>query len=465
MQKTLLVKALIVFGLMLLIGLPLLMIQETIKERIEFRQEAVNSIAADSVREQTIIGPILVIPYTEQYDERVEVAGGDDKSQDVKVPVRTELLRRTAQRRLLVYPNNLLIDGSIDADRRHRGIHQVLVYSGQHGFKGDFVVPASTQLPRKSPDSRLTVGEPFIALSIEDVRGIRNIPQLDWGGKKIEFEQGSELFAFRSGLHAPLGAMPLAAQQQVRFAFDLGLDGIERQHFVPVAKNSQISLKSNWPHPQFGGRFLPSPKYRQINADGFQVEWGISSLATNAQTQLSAIEGEFKVHDSAPLGQVERFSVGFIEPVNVYSQSDRATKYGLLFVALTFAAFFIFEILKSLPIHPVQYLLVGLSLVIFFLLLVGLAEHVAFLTAYLIASAACIVLISFYLTHVLHNAWRGIGFGVALTMLYGALYGLLNSENNALVMGSILLFAVLAAIMVVTRKVDWYQIGKGSAQQ
>ena len=463
MQKTLLVKALIVFGLMLIIGLPLLMIQETIKERMEFRQEAVNSIAADSVREQTIIGPILVIPYTEQYEERVEVAKGDDK--EAKSAVRTELLRRTVQRRLLVYPNNLLLNGNIDTDRRYRGIHQVLVYSGQHAFKGDFTVPAGSQLPRKSPDSRVTLGAPFVALSIEDVRGIRNIPKIDWGGQKIEFEQGTDLFAFRSGLHAPLGAMPLTAPQQVHFSFDLGLDGIERQHFVPVAKNSQISIKSNWPHPQFGGRFLPSPKFRQINADGFQVEWSISSLATNAQTQLSTIEGEFKVPDSAPLGQIDRFSVGFIEPVNVYSQSDRATKYGLLFVALTFASFFIFEILKSLPIHPVQYLLVGLSLVIFFLLLVGLAEHIAFLTAYLIASAACIVLTSFYLVHVLHNAWRGIGFGVGLTMLYGALYGLLSSENNALVMGSILLFAVLAAIMVATRKVDWYQIGKGAPQE
>lgn len=463
MQKTLLVKALIVFGLMLIIGLPLLMIQETIKERMEFRQEAVNSIAADSVREQTIIGPILVIPYTEQYEERVEVAKGDDK--EAKSAVRTELLRRTVQRRLLVYPNNLLLNGNIETDRRYRGIHQVLVYSGQHAFKGDFTVPAGSQLPRKSPDSRVTLGAPFVALSIEDVRGIRNIPKIDWGGQKIEFEQGTDLFAFRSGLHAPLGAMSLAAPQQISFAFELGLDGIERQHFVPVAKNSQISIKSNWPHPQFGGRFLPSPKFRQINADGFQVEWSISSLATNAQTQLSTIEGEFKVPDSAPLGQIDRFSVGFIEPVNVYSQSDRATKYGLLFVALTFAAFFIFEILKSLPIHPVQYLLVGLSLAIFFLLLVGLAEHIAFLTAYLIASAACIVLTSFYLVHVLHNAWRGIGFGVGLTMLYGALYGLLSSENNALVMGSILLFAVLAAIMMATRKVDWYQIGKGASQE
>ena len=145
--------------------------------------------------------------------------------------------------------------------------------------------------------------------------------------------------------------------------------------------------------------------------------------------------------------------------VNIYSQADRASKYGLLFVALTFAAFFVFEILKRLPIHPVQYALVGLALALFFLLLLGLSEHVEFALAYLAASAACIGLLSYYLGHVLRDRWRGLAFGSGLILLYGALYGLLISENNALVLGALLLFAVLAALMVATRKVDWYQIG------
>jgi inner membrane protein len=151
--------------------------------------------------------------------------------------------------------------------------------------------------------------------------------------------------------------------------------------------------------------------------------------------------------------------VAFVEPVNIYSQADRASKYGLLFVALTFAAFFVFEILKRLPIHPVQYALVGLALALFFLLLLGLSEHLDFALAYLGASAACIGLLSYYLGHVLRDRWRGLAFGSGLILLYGALYGLLISENNALVLGSLLLFAVLAALMVATRKVDWYQIG------
>ena len=157
---------------------------------------------------------------------------------------------------------------------------------------------------------------------------------------------------------------------------------------------------------------------------------------------------------------IDTFNVSFIEPVNIYSQAERAVKYGLLFVSLTFAAFFLFEVLKQLPIHPIQYLLVGLAMAIFFLLLVSLSEKISFILAYLSASLACIVLIGFYLSHVLRDWKRGFGFGCGLTVLYGILFGLLQSESNALIMGSILLFSVLSAVMVITRKVDWYQLVK-----
>jgi inner membrane protein len=160
------------------------------------------------------------------------------------------------------------------------------------------------------------------------------------------------------------------------------------------------------------------------------------------------------------VASIDYFGVSLIEPINIYSQAERAVKYGLLFVALTFTAFFLFELLKQLPIHPIQYTLVGMALALFFLLLVSLSEHMRFVYAYLIASGACILLIGFYLNYVLRSWKRGFGFGVALTVLYGVLYGLLRSENNALVMGSILLFAVLSSTMIATRKIDWYQLGR-----
>jgi inner membrane protein len=447
MQRTLLFKLIAILALTLLICLPLGLIDRTIVERGNFRQEAVASIAAESVREQTIIGPVVVIPYNDQFEEKVTENG----------VARSET--RTVRRQHLVFPNNLQVNGTVDTDRRYRGIHQVLVYSGQHKFSGDFVLPVKTELPRANASSRITLGRPLVALGIEDVRGIRNIPKINWGGQVIEFQQGSALSSFASGVHATLEMATLEREEPVKFAFDLGLDGIERLHFAPVGKNNEITLKSSWPHPQFGGRFLPPVRERSVTADGFTATWRISALSTSTQQQLLALEATATPRENA-LSALDRFSVGFIEPVNVYSLAERATKYGLLFVALTFAAFFIFEVLKSLPIHPVQYLLVGLALALFFLLLVGLSEHYAFIYAYLVSSLACIVLIGFYLSFVLHDRKRGMGFGVALTVLYGALYGLLISESNALVLGSILLFAVLAAVMVATRKVDWYQIGK-----
>lgn len=459
MQKTLLFKAMIVAALILIIGVPLMMIQATISERMSFHREAVNSIAADSVREQTIVGPVLVIPYTDEYEE-MQVVNAE--------PPKTRLVKHALNKRLLVFPNDLQITGKIDTDNRYRGIHKVLVYSGQHAVSGEFVMPALNTLQRESADSKLTLGQPFVALSIDDVRGIQKISAMAWNDKKIEFEQGSWLASFKNGLHAPIDLEGIKKSGTVKFAFDLGLDGIERLHFVPLAKTNRVTLSSKWPHPQFSGRFLPSPKARTINANGFTATWSISALATNAQQELDRLErsgngANTPSSSSASLDKIDYFSVGFIEPVNIYSQADRATKYGLLFVALTFAAFFLFELLRQLPIHPVQYLLVGLALALFFLLLVSLSEHIQFMHAYLIASCACILLIGFYLAYALRNWKRGLGFGFALTVLYGVLFGLLSSENNSLVMGSILLFAVLSAIMIATRKIDWYQIGKPAA--
>jgi inner membrane protein len=450
MQRSLLFKILIVVGLMAIIGIPLAMIQSTISERMAFRQEAVRSIASDSVRQQTLIGPVLIIPYTEQYEELVTLGVKDGDIQ------KTKTVTRTFNRKFSAFPNDLKITGNIDTDRRHRGIHEVLVYSGQHAFSGNFVLPTKDAIPLEKPNSRITLGHPYIAVYVDDVRGIQNIPHLAWGNRKIEFEQGAGMNDFNSGLHAPLGAMEFNESSVIPFSFDLGLDGIESLHIAPVGKNNLVTLTSKWPHPQFGGRFLPTPKARKIDANGFSATWNISSLATNAQQQLSRLDPVGKTAEA----DMDYFGVAFIEPVNVYSQADRAIKYGLLFIALTFSAFFLFEILKQLPIHPVQYLLVGLALALFFLLLVSLSEHLPFVRAYLTASSACILLIGFYLAHVLHNWKRGFGFGIALTALYGVLFGLLQSENNALVMGSILLFSVLSAIMIATRKVDWYQIGK-----
>lgn len=467
MHKSLLFKSLTVGLLMLIIGIPLVMIENTIDARLRFRNEAVRSIAADSVGQQSLLGPVLVIPYSEHYEEEEMI--------DVTTK-RSVIRQRVLNKRLFVFPNTLKMLSNVDTDQRYRGIHKVLVYNSLHTLNGNFQLPDQSAFVREKTASRLQFDTPFISLGLSDTRGLKNVPTINWDGRSYEFQQNSQLNYFKQGLHAPLEKLDFSAAKKVDFEFNLSIDGIEQFALIPIAKNNQITLRSKWQHPQFFGRFLPSPKERKIDANGFNATWNISSLSSDAQQQFlttqCCLSAEKPAEKSAPtsadgliaatqnLGQIDSFGVAFIEPVNIYSQSNRAIKYGLLFVALSFSAFFLFEILKQLPIHPVQYALVGLALVLFFLLLVSLSEHMQFAWAYLIASAACLSLISFYLCYALRSWRRGIGFGVALSLLYAALFGLLQSENNALILGSILLFCVLAAIMLVTRKVDWYQVGK-----
>jgi inner membrane protein len=192
-----------------------------------------------------------------------------------------------------------------------------------------------------------------------------------------------------------------------------------------------------------------------LSADGFAATWRTSHFATNlAQLhQRCAHSKQCDAFNSLSLG------VSFIQPVDLYQTVERSVKYGFLFILLTFAAFFLFEVLRQLAIHPVQYALVGAALAIFFLLLISLSEHIGFVRAYAIATCACVALIGYYAGHVLKSMRRGLGFTVALTALYGLLYVLLRSEDHALLMGALLVFVCLAAAMVATRRVDWYRIG------
>jgi inner membrane protein len=365
-----------------------------------------------------------------------------EKGKKVKV-------RKVEDHQQIVYPADLLAQGTLVPSTRYRGLHKVHVYEWRGSIAGRIDYDMAT-LPKSPNGEPAKIGEPYLALSIGDVRGLMGTPTLKVDDKTLQLAQGSRLPQLASGLHAAWPQKETLTRGSLRFSLAATLAGTEKLAFVPVGGNNRIDLVSTWAHPKFGGSFLP--RTRSVNDKGFQATWEISSLASSAQRQLFAV-------DAKTPGAIDTVEVVMADPVNVYSQADRAIKYGLLFVLLTFVGFFMFELLKQLPIHPVQYLLVGLGLAIFFLLLVSLSEHMAFVVAYLVASVACIGLLTFYLSHVLRSVKRSLGFGVMLTLLYGALYGLLMSEDNALVLGALLLFVVLAAIMIVTRKVDWYQIG------
>ncbi|WP_241303335.1 cell envelope integrity protein CreD [Burkholderia stabilis] len=439
MNRVLLFKSVITAFLVLLILIPLHMVQSIVQERAEFRESALQSIWASYAGPQTVTGPVLVVHYTEVTRVR--------DSAPARGAPKTSL--RSETKRLLVFPKTLNVDGSLDIKVRYRGIHKALVYDLASRMTGTLALPDLKKLPQADGHVSFTIDGAYVALGIGDIRGLKAQPDLRIGGERLDIEQGSRLESLRQGVHANVDLAALAkAGAVVPFSLDLPLVGAESVAFAPVADQNEFSLKSKWPHPSFGGAFLPGE--RTIDAQGFTSNWHVTSFNTKAREQVASGNGD---------GAIEMASVSVIEPVNVYLQAERATKYGALFVMLTFASFFMYELVKRLRIHPIQYLLVGLSLALFFLLLLSLSEHIAFGLAYLVASGACIGLLGFYLSFVLHSVKRGATFAALLAMLYAALYGLLLSEDNALMLGSLLLFAILAGIMTLTRRIDWYALG------
>jgi inner membrane protein len=431
------IKALVIFGLTVGLLLALAMIRGTVQDRQRYRAEAVAEVARSTAGAQSLEGPVLFVPFSDRVvTTQVDANGARHRVEQVKSGT------------WVFFPQSLETRGKMRSLPRMRGIHEVRVFELDSTQRAAFRV----MVPRdEDPATPRTIGESRLGVGIRDVRGLVGVASLQVSGVQHRLLQGQGLG--RSGLHATLAAPTAGATLAFDVEFRSTLQGTETLSIAPLADRNLITLQSTWPHPQFHGDFLP--RTRVIGPDGFEARWDVSSLASNAQEQFRARLHRSSAGPSADA--IDTVSVSLVDPVNVYSQVDRATKYGVLFVLLTFVAFFMFEFLRQLRIHPIQYGLVGLAVAIFFLLLLALSERMPFLVAYLVAAGACVTLIGYYLGHVLGGWLRGAGFAGLLGTLYAALYGLLISEDNALVLGAGLLFLILAAIMVVTRKVDWYR--------
>ena len=432
MDRKLLYKVLAIGAMAVLLLVPLSMVEGQIRERSQRQRAVQENIADSSAGEQVLAGPVLAIHYL----ETVEVPAAAEKAGQGAAP-RREVFERT----LLLPPDELDIDGETAVEIRRRGIYQVRLFRLDAKVGGHFAVRPLGELLQRKTVSHVRAA---LLLNVSDPRGITNDPQVTVNGKRHRF--ASPTLAGRDGLRrlsADLG--PLDLQQAYRFDFSLPLQltGTTRLSIAPVGEANRIHLKSDWPHPNFGGRFLPQS--RSVDRRGFEAQWAISHLARDFDATLTPSR--------------EALSIGFVDPVNIYLQAERAVKYGVLFIALTFAGFFLTETLRRTPIHPMQYLLVGLALAIFFLLLIAFSEHLPFAAAYGIAAAACIGLIAWYLAGAFGGWRRGLAFGSGLTGLYGVLYGVLLSEDNALLMGSLLLFLALGTVMLATRRLDWYVLG------
>ena len=443
--------ALAAITLLLLFGLSL--IEDVVRDRLRYRTEAARSVAQSLAGPQTLLGPMLYSACVESWD----VVNGTGAERHT-----------TEQRReflLTALPEQLRLRTGAAMEERARGLHKVNAYTLKAHVTAQWASLASLRPEGTVKGSRMQCGAPILMVGVGDARGIRTA-QAEVDGHALALKPGTFHPVYTRGLHTPLPEALRAQDGPVSATLDLELVGTERLAIVPLGGTTEVQMDSGWPHPSFGGRFLPSE--RQVTGNGFTARWRLSSLATTAQQDVA--DGR-KVCDAAPDaapydsppadagargGCADSFSVAFIDPVNPYSLSDRATKYGVLFIALTFVAVGLFELMKKLRVHPVQYLLVGSALCSFFLLLVSLSEHLPFGASYAVAATACVLLLAYYASHMLGSVRRGLPFGALIALLYGLLYLLLQLEQTALVVGALSLFAVLAAVMVLTRRVNWY---------
>jgi inner membrane protein len=409
------------------------MIGSRVAERQQRRDDAMAEVSAKWGNVQTITGPALVVPYTHRWSER--------SSTGVDIP-------RSETRRAIFLPEQLSATGAIDSETRQRGIYAIPLYRLDLAVKGEFARPDFAKLGIDPADAAWDQAQ--LAVGISDVRAIQRQSEMSWNGKPVAFVPGTGDFPdCATGIHARVAIA--SADQRIAFSFPLALNGSGGVWFTPFGKTTELALSSNHPHPSFQGNWLPAE--REVTDTSFAAKWSIPYLGRNYPQMWRANDS---MHEAIA---ASRFGVELVDPIDQYHMADRSVKYAGLFILLTFASIWLFEVLAGLRVHPIQYLLLGSALCLFYLLELSLSEHLDFVISYAIASTAVVAMATAYCAVILRRTSRALVVGSGVSLLYAYLYTLLVNEDYALLAGSLGLFAILGAIMYATRGIDWYAIG------
>ena len=441
-RQSTIIKLLGVGALVLLLLIPLVMITGVLNDRLSRRNEAVADITSSWGREQNVIGPVLGIPFQYKFKAVKETPGPDGKLERREV-------EETAIGAAYFLPESLKIDGNVQTQTLHRGIYDAAVFRAQVTLSGKFAPPDFGPLKIDLKDVQWK--DAFVTIAVNDLRGTRQGLVLDWGGTKRPMLPGSQVPGYTTGATASLGGdQPIG--REVEFSIPLDFNGSDGVFFVPFGVQNEATLKSNWPDPAFRGAFLPAE--RSVRADGFNATWRVSYYGRDYPQSWTSRSGNERFNVQSVTNS--RFGANFLSLLDAYRYVERSIKYGVLFLVLVFTTFFLFEVTARQKIHPFQYLMVGAALCLFYLLLLSISEFVGFGWAYLIAAVASTLLITWYCRFFLGGGVRTLMIGAGLAGVYTFLYITLRQQDYALLMGAIALFIVLAIVMYVTRKVDWY---------
>ena len=425
-------KVIGIVALVLGFMIPLVVILDVIGERADRRAGAIAEIGESWGQAQRVFGPVLAIPYREALTE-ADIA----------------MKRQPSEREAHLLPDRYVISSRVDPELRRRGLFEAAVYRASLDVSGNFLVPDPAEWAPKG--ATILWDGARVMFDVRDRRSLSAGVALRWlDGQLISFAPSRN----ESGLSAPVPLSAASAGQPLEFGLSLTLKGSDTLTFLPLGRDTHVTATSTWPDPSFTGRFLPDT--RTVAAGGFHAAWTVSYFARNYPQIVSSGAG---IQSFAKSIDQSEFGFRLMSAVTAYQQAERSVKYGLLIIAGTFTTLFLFEIIRGLRIHIFQYGLVGLSLCVFYLLLVSLSEQVGFATAYIAASAAVVGQIVLYCYRAVGGLRGSAILGGLLALTYGALYQLLLLEDQALLVGAVGLFVALSAIMAVTRRIDWYALG------
>ncbi|WP_304246935.1 cell envelope integrity protein CreD [Parabacteroides gordonii] len=418
-------KALVIGFLTIILLIPSIMIQDLIRERQDRSVETIEKINAKWSNAQTICGPVLTIPYTTTH---------------VDANNKTVLQEHT----ISITPENLNIDTQLFPEERYYGIYKTILYKSEIDLSGNF----DKINYQKTDNSTIHWEQAYLTIGVSDLRGITENISFTLDNKLYPVEAAGNYDRLMGKILVVSlnNADTLLTGQPLNFNCKIKLNGSSNINFIPIGKTSKVHVAGTWKSPGFIGNFSPE---HTITENGFDANWSV--LRFNRSIPETWIDNQVDTFEDASFG------VNLIDPVNHYQQNMRSAKYAIMFIALTFVVFFFVEILTKKRIHPIQYLLVGIALILFYSLLLSISEQINFGIAYLIASIATIGLITAYTHSIFKNKMQTGGLAAMLCMLYIFLYVVLQLEDIALLIGSVGLFIILGIIMFFSRKINWYK--------
>lgn len=442
------IKLMLIGVLMLLLLIPKAMISDLVRERKNYSESVVDEQTRTWGGEQIVSGPVLKIPY---YTELIEKVVVKEKVEEKKTEVKNFLY---------LFPKDLEYTGEVKKDSKNRSLYKVEVYEADLNVKGSFELPVEA-FAKMDNLIKIDYENTVLIYGIADLKGMAAIPSMVFDGEKIDFKPGTQDLSFNFNSLNTHRYVDMSFKRKNGVSTAVTLDKAKKTYpfnahftlrgsmglgFIPVAKQTHVSLKSNFPHPSFQGAFSNT---NAISPNGFNADWTISEFnrslpnywSNNAEIDLKGNE----------------FGVNLINPVNHYTKSERTTKYMFLVIALTFLVFFITEIVNQLKIHVFQYTLVGIALAVFFTLLLALSEYIGYDYSYLISAVATIILIVLYSLSIFHNKKSTMLLLGLLVVIFSFIYTIIQMEEYSLLVGTIGLFVAVAVTMYATRKIKWYE--------